>query len=219
MSEDADTGPLRVVLADDHTAYREHLARLLREQGIDVVAGVSNGEAAVRAVEELAPDVVVMDLYMPGMSGLEAMRRLTGRSASRVLVLSVSAREADVTEAIRAGAMGYVLKDGPVEEIVTGIRAAAADQSVTSPRIASIVVQRVRETRGEPGVARAGAELSPREREILRLIAAGRSNHEIAEILVISLGTVRTHISSILMKLHVENRVQAAVRAVRNHLV
>jgi two-component system, NarL family, response regulator LiaR len=216
VSDDVHPDSLRVMLADDHPLYRQGLARLLREQGIDVVADVANGEAAIRAAEELAPNVVVMDLYMPGMSGIEATRRLTERApASRVLVLSVSAHEADVTEAILAGAMGYVLKDGPVEEIVAGIRAAAAGQSVLSPRIATMLLHRER----APGAAVARAELSTRELEVLRLMAEGQSNQEIAENLVISVATVRTHISSILMKLHVANRVQAAVQAVRNHLV
>jgi DNA-binding NarL/FixJ family response regulator len=184
-----------------------------------VVAEVPNGEAALRAVEELAPDVVVMDLHMPGMSGMEATRRLTKQApASRVLVLTVSAQEADVTEAILAGASGYVLKDGPVEEIVGGIAAAAAGESLISPRIATTLLRRVRDAAG-PDVSLGGAQLSARELEVLGLMAEGRSNQEIAEALVISLSTVRNHISSILMKLQVENRVQAAVRAVRDHLV
>jgi DNA-binding NarL/FixJ family response regulator len=210
---------MRVVIADDHPFYREGLARLLRERGIDVVAEEPNGEGAIRAVEELAPDVVVMDLNMPGLSGLEATRRLTAKApASRVLILSVSAQEADVTEAILAGASGYVLKDGPVEEVVTAIRAAAAGQSVISPRIATFLLQRMRDP-ADSAAHLAGTHLTARELEVLGLMAKGKSNHEIAEVLVISLSTVRNHISSILMKLQVENRVQAAVRAVRDHLV
>jgi DNA-binding NarL/FixJ family response regulator len=128
--------PLRVVIADDHPAYRSTLARVLRENGIDVVAEVSNGESAIRAALETQPDVVVMDLNMPGVSGLEATRRLSHEAPStRVLVLSVSAQEEDVTEAIQAGAHGYVLKDGPLEEVVVGVRAAAAGHSVISPRV------------------------------------------------------------------------------------
>jgi len=120
------TSELRVVIADDHLFYRDGLARLLRETGIEVVAAVPNGEAAIHAAERTSPDVVVMDLSMPGMSGVEATRRLTGRDpAIPVLVLSVSAQEADVTDALLAGASGYVLKDGPLEEIVAGIRATA----------------------------------------------------------------------------------------------
>ena len=128
--------PLRVVIADDHPAYRAALARVLRENGIEVVAEASNGEAAISAVEDTAPDVVVMDLNMPGVSGLEATRRLAGEAPStRVLVLSVSAQPGDVGGVIEAGADGYVLKDGPFEEVVVGIRAAAAGHALISPRV------------------------------------------------------------------------------------
>jgi DNA-binding NarL/FixJ family response regulator len=218
--DDLPPEPLRVVLVDDHPVYRAGLARLLRESGVDVVAEVPNGEAALLAVEEMAPDVVVMDLNMPGMSGLEATRRLVAQSpATRVLVVSVSAQEADVTDAILAGASGYVLKEAPVEEVVAGIRAAAAGQSLISPRIATMLLQRIRDAGGAVDMDLAPANLSARELEVLGLMAEGKSNHEIAGALVISLSTVRNHISSILMKLQVENRVQAAVRAVRDHLV
>jgi DNA-binding NarL/FixJ family response regulator len=128
--------PLRVVIADDHPAYRAALARVLRENGLDVVAEVSNGESAIRAALETEPDVVVMDLSMPGLSGSDATRRLSDEApATRVLVLSVSAQAEDVSEAIQAGAHGYVLKDGPLEEVVVGVRAAAAGHSVISPRV------------------------------------------------------------------------------------
>jgi len=128
--------PLRVVVADDHPAYRAALARMLRENGIDVVAEASNGEAAIRTVEETDPDVVIMDLKMPGLSGLEATRRLIDEAPStHVLVLSVSAQDDDVSEAIEAGAHGYVLKDGPLEDVVVAIRAAAAGQAMISPRV------------------------------------------------------------------------------------
>jgi DNA-binding NarL/FixJ family response regulator len=220
VTEDFHPEPLRVVLADDHPAYREGLARQLREHSIDVVADVSNGVAAIRAAEELAPDVVVMDLSMPGMSGPAATRRLVKRApASRVLVLGVSAEEADITGAILAGAMGYVLKDAPFEEIVAGIRATALGHSAIPPQMVALLMQSVRDSPEAPAAALLGARLSDREREVLRLMAEGRSNHEIAENLVISLTTVRKHVSNILMKLQVENRVQAAVQAVRNHLV
>ena len=212
--------PMRVVLVDDHPVYRAGLARLLRESGVDVIAEVPNGEAALQAVEEMAPDVVVMDLNMPGMSGLEATRRLVAQSpATRVLVVSVSAQEADVTDAILAGASGYILKESPVEEVVAGIRAAAAGQSLISPRIATMLLQRIRDAAGAVDMDLAPAHLSARELEVLGLMAEGKSNHEIAEALVISPSTVHNHISSILMKLQVENRVQAAVRAVRDRLI
>ena len=146
-TENGSPEALRVVVADDHPFYRAGLARMLRETGLDVVAEVPDGEAAIQAVEELAPDVVVMDLHMPGLSGLEATRRLTEQApATRVLVLSISAQEADVTDAILAGASGYMLKDRPHAEIVSGIRAAAAGQSPLSPRIAAMLIRRLRET-------------------------------------------------------------------------
>lgn len=212
-------GALRVVIADDHPFYRDGLAKLLIANGIDVVAQVANGEAAVRAVEDTAPDVVVMDLNMPGMSGLEATRKLTVESPhTRVLVLSVSAQELDVTEAILAGASGYVLKERPVEEVVAGIRAAATGQAVISPRVATLLLGRVREeVRAEREVT--AMRLSARELEVLGLLADGKANQEIADALYISPSTVRNHVANILAKLHVDNRVQAAVRAVRGRIV
>jgi DNA-binding NarL/FixJ family response regulator len=211
--------PLRVVIVDDHPFYRDGLAGLLRASGIEVVAEVANGEAAIRAVEELAPDVVVMDLNLPGMSGVEATRRLAEVApATRVVVLTVSAQEADVTDAIVAGASGYVLKEAPVEEVVAGLRAAASGHSFISPRIATLLLRRVHDEETAGGDL-SSAHLSSREIEVLALLSAGRANQEIAETLRISQSTVRHHISSILMKLQVENRVQAAVRAVRGRIV
>ena len=173
MRDTESSEPLRVVVADDHPFYREGLARLLGENGIESVASVPNGEAALTAVRELAPDVVVMDLNMPGMSGVEATRRLSEESpATRVLVLSVSAQESDVTDAILAGARGYVLKDAPIEEVVAGIRLAAAGGSLISPRIASQLLRRIREHAGAPAISPNGAQLS--ERELRGAQPAGR---------------------------------------------
>jgi DNA-binding NarL/FixJ family response regulator len=219
MSDAERPEPLRVVLVDDHSFYRAGLTRMLQASGVDVVAEAANGDQALLEVAEHAPDVVVMDLNMPGLSGIEATRRLVETSPSaKVLVLTVSADEADVTGAILAGASGYVLKDGPVEEVVAGIRAVAAGQSLISPRVASFMLEHLRESTAEVRDL-AGARLSRRELEVLVLLAEGRANQEIADELVISQSTVRNHISSILLKLQVENRVQAAVRAVRDHLV
>jgi DNA-binding NarL/FixJ family response regulator len=212
---------LRVVLVDDHPVYREGLAKLLRESGVDVVAQAGNGADAMSIVEEAAPDVVVMDLNMPGMSGVDVTRKLVERTpASRVLVVSVSAQEEDVTEAILAGASGYVLKDGPVEEVVAGIQAAANGESLISPRIATMLLRRMRlDEPAEAAGTRPVTPLSERELQVLRLVAEGKGNQEIGEALYIGQSTVRNHISSILMKLQVENRVQAAVRAVRDRMV
>jgi DNA-binding NarL/FixJ family response regulator len=211
---------LRVVIVDDHPVYRQGLAKLLTECGVEVVAQAGNGADAIRIVEETAPDVVVMDLNMPGMSGVDVTRRLTERNpASRVLVVSVSAQEDDVTEAILAGASGYVLKDGPVQEVVAGIQAAARGESLISPRIATMLLRRVRRDEQAEADSRTDTPLSDRELQVLQLVAEGKGNHEIGEQLFIGQSTVRNHISSILMKLQVENRVQAAVRAVRDRIV
>src|ERR671914_33995 len=216
----APRGILRVVVADDHPFYRQGLARLLAKSGVEVIGEASNGWAAIELVEQLAPDVAVVDLNMPEMSGVEVTRRLIERMpASRVLVVSVSAQEDDVTEAILAGASGYVLKDGPVEEVVAGIKAAAAGESLISPRIATMLLSRIRSDDAAEPDAPAQTLLSDRELEVLQLVAEGKGNHEIGETLFIGQSTVRNHISSILMKLQVQNRVQAAVRAVRDRIV
>jgi DNA-binding NarL/FixJ family response regulator len=200
--------PVRVVVADDHPYYRRGLVRSLRARGIVVVGEAPNGEAAIRAVEETAPDVVVMDLKMPGMSGFEATRQLTARApASRVIVLSVSNDEQDVSDAVLAGACGYVLKESPVEEVVAGIRAAAAGESHISKAITTPLLRRLREPAGvRPDMA--SIRLSDREREVLDLLARGNEDDEIAEALGISPESVRRHASSILTKL-----VHTAVRA------
>jgi DNA-binding NarL/FixJ family response regulator len=215
----ANQDHLRVVLVDDHPFYRQGLASLLEKSGIEVVGEASNGVAAIEMVEQTAPDVVVMDLNMPNMSGVEATRLLTeSNPATRILVLSVSAEESDVLDAILAGASGYLLKDGPVQDVVAGIKAAAAGESLISPRIATMLMAKVRD-RDEGGESAPAVSLSARELEVLSLVAQGKGNPEIAEELFIGQTTVRNHISSILMKLQVDNRVQAAVRAVRDRMV
>jgi DNA-binding NarL/FixJ family response regulator len=136
------------VLADDHPFYRAGLARMLRDSGFDVVHEAANGDAAIRATRELAPDMLVMDLNMPGMAGLEAIRRVAGDApGTRVLVLSVSAQEADVATALIAGAGGYVLKDRPFEEIATAIQTVAAGRTYVSPGIGEMPLRSDREPR------------------------------------------------------------------------
>jgi DNA-binding NarL/FixJ family response regulator len=205
-------GALRVVIADDHPFYRQGLARLLKQSGVEVVGEASNGLAAVELVERTAPDVAVIDLNMPGMSGIEVTRRLNERMpASRVLVVSVSAQEDDVTEAILAGASGYVLKDGPVEEVVAGIRAAADGESHISPRIAATLLERIRSREAlQPELP--PIPLSERELQVLGMVAQGRGHQEIGESLHVGTRAVTKHVSSLLMKLQVENRVQSAMR-------
>jgi DNA-binding NarL/FixJ family response regulator len=201
---------MRVVIADDHTFYREGLARLLRKFGVDVVGEAPDGEAAIRLVEETSPDVVLLDLRMPGVSGLDAVRRLTEDAAStRVLVLSVSADESDVTDAIAAGASGYVLKDEPVEEVIAGIRAAAAGGARISPGTATALLGRVRGAI-EAGDDLAGGGLSTTELQVLDLVAAGKPDREVSERLSIGEGTVGDYVRSIVTKLQVERRVRGA---------
>jgi DNA-binding NarL/FixJ family response regulator len=203
---------MRVVIADDHTFYREGLARLLRKFGVDVVGEAPDGEAAVRLVEETSPDVVLLDLRMPAVSGLEAVRMLTEHSAStRVLVLSVSADESDVTDAIAAGACGYVLKDEPVEEVIAGIRAAAAGGARISPGTATALLGRVRGAI-EAGEDLAGGGLSTTELQVLDLVAAGKADREVSERLSIGEGTVGDYVRSIVTKLQVESRVRGTRR-------
>ena len=203
---------MRVVIADDHTFYREGLARLLRKFGVDVVGEAADGKAAVRLVEETSPDVVLLDLRMPSVSGLDAIRMLTEHSAAtRVLVLSVSAEESDVTEAIAAGANGYVLKDEPVEEVIAGIRAAASGGARISPGTATALLGRVRGAI-EAGEDLAGGGLSTTELQVLGLVAAGKPDREVSERLSIGEGAVGDYVRSIVTKLQVESRVRDARR-------
>jgi DNA-binding NarL/FixJ family response regulator len=170
----------------------------------------------------LTPDVVMMDLGLPGMSGVEATRRLGDAAPqARVLVLSISADDGDVTGAIAAGACGYLLKDASIGDVVAGVRAAAVGASSISPRVAAKLVDAIRaEQRArEASEQTASADLSPREVQVLRLVAQGKENSEIARELFISPQTVKNHISHILVKLGVDNRIQAAVHAVRSKLV
>jgi DNA-binding NarL/FixJ family response regulator len=207
-----------VVLADDHPFYLQGLAKLLRKSGVQVLAEAGNGWAALKAAEATSPDVVVLDLSLPAPSGAEVTRRLTSCDPPhRVLVVSVSDSEADVTAALRAGARGYLLKDGPVEQLVAAIAAASEGESFFSPRIGAMLLRRIRERREVP--VDMPVRLSKREQEVLRLLVEGRSNEKIGEGLAIDAGTARNHVSHILVKLGVDNRVQAAVRAVREGLV
>jgi DNA-binding NarL/FixJ family response regulator len=209
----------RVLLVDDHDLFRTGLRNLLQEEGGVQIAGEApNGSEAVQLVRELAPDVVVMDLNMPSMSGVEATRHITSLSPlTKVIVLTISEEDGDVLDAIVAGACGYLLKSSSITEVIAGIRAASVNQSLISPGIASKVLQRVRATTEDTELAGSiRAELSDRELEVLKLIANGKDNAQIAAELVISPKTVKNHISNILMKLQIQNRIQAAVYAVRS---
>jgi len=212
---------LRVLIVDDHDLFRTGLRNLLEEQGVQIIGEAAGGTEAVKIVRELAPDVVVMDLNMPGMGGVDATRHIAGVSPlTRVVVLTISDQDADVMDAILAGACGYLLKDSSIQDLMAGIQAAYRGESLISPMIAAKVLQRVRATSAQPEIANAiRSELSAREIEVLKLIANGKDNAVIAGELHISPKTVKNHISNILMKLQIDNRIQAAVYAVRSGIV
>jgi len=215
----SETASARVLLVDDHDLFRTGLRNLLEERGVQIAGEAGQGDDAVRLVREVAPDVVVMDLHMPGMSGIEAIRQIASIAPlTRVLVLTISDQDEDVLHAILAGACGYLLKDSSVDELIRGISAAAIGESLVSPAIAGKVLQQVRATAGSPEAEETiRAELSERELDVLKLI--GKDNAMIAGELHISPKTVKNHISNILMKLQIENRIQAAVYAVRSGIV
>ena len=203
---------LRVVIADDHPHYRAGLSRELRANGIEVVAEVPNATAAIAAVAECAPDVVIMDLNMPGVSGVEAIRRLGDRSpCARVIVLTVSAESPDMTDAMLSGAAGYVLKDDLPEDIVEAVRAAAAGEPAISPRAAGMLLMRARHRAECAGLGR-------QELGVLELLAGGRPGREVVETLMASRRSVREHLLTILLKLAVDER-RGSLRVVRGHLV
>jgi len=212
---------LRVVIVDDHDLFRTGLRNLLEEQGVQIIGEAASGTEAVRIVRELAPDVVVMDLNMPGMGGVDATRHITAIAPlTKVVMLTISEEDSDVMDAILAGACGYLLKDSSIQDLMAGIRAASLGESLISPNIAAKVLQRVRATSTQPEIANTiRAELSDREIEVLKLIANGKDNAVIAGELHISPKTVKNHISNILMKLQIDNRIQAAVYAVRSGIV
>jgi DNA-binding NarL/FixJ family response regulator len=219
-TETLTTDQLRVMLVDDHDLFRTGLRNLLEEQGVQIVAEASEGSAALSLVRELTPDVVVMDLNMPGMNGIEATREIAREAPlTRVVVLTISDEDDDVIDAILAGACGYLLKDSSIQDLMQGIRAASVGEALISPHIAAKVLQSLRAASVDSETIAPGPELSDRETEVLRLIASGMDNSEIARDLSISPKTVKNHISNILMKLQIENRIQAAVYAVRRGLV
>jgi DNA-binding NarL/FixJ family response regulator len=187
---------VRVVIVDDHSVYREGLAQSLRENGIEVVDTLPNAELGLSAVEETAPDVVILDLRLPGVSGQEATRRF--RESSRVLVLSAAADPEEVTDLIAAGANGYLPKDRPVEEIISWVRAVAEGEMVISPRIATALLRQLEEER-EPGDS--SPTLTSDEFEVLGLFADGQGIEEVAQTLGIHASAVCTITASILMKL------------------
>jgi NarL family two-component system response regulator LiaR len=207
--------PIKVVIADDHPLLRRGLEGALRLYGdIRVVAQVGDGEQAISACERFRPDVVLMDLVMPGLEGASATREILLRSPStKVLVLTSYSDEARVQEAFDAGAIGYLMKDISGDDLAAAIRRASAGKPTLAPKAAEVLMRQV----ASPGLQ--GQDLTPRERQVLRLLADGLTNAEIAERLVVSLSTVKGHVSSIISKLGASSRTEAATIAVRLRLV
>jgi DNA-binding NarL/FixJ family response regulator len=203
---------IRVLIADDHPVVRQGLRTFLDLQDdLTVVGEAGDGERAVELVAELAPDVLLLDLKMPVLDGLGTLERLTG-SATRVVVLTSVSDRADVGPAMWAGASGFLYKDVDPNALVQAVRAVHNGQVLLAPEAAEAMLSSRENT---PGVA---SPLTEREREVLALIAAGRSNREIARSLAVAEKTVKTHVSNVLMKLGVQDRTQAALYAVRHGL-
>jgi len=212
---------VRVLVVDDHDLFRTGLCRLFGQaHGLTVVAEARSGDDAVSRAAELLPDVVVMDVSMPGIGGVEATRRLLEASPhSAVLMLTATHDEEKVLDAVLAGASGYLLKDAKLSEILRGVRAAATGQSLIAPSVAGSLLARLRRHAPREKPKQETPALTPRELDVLRLLVAGCETIEIGRRLHVSPSTVKHHVSSTLEKLGVENRVQAAVMAVREGLV
>jgi NarL family two-component system response regulator LiaR len=212
------SAPIRVLLADDHRIVRKGIRALLAtEPGVEVVGEAENGREAVVQAERLQPDVILMDLVMPEMDGIDAIRHITARQPeARILVLTSFAADDKVFPAVKAGALGYLLKDSGPDELLQAIRQVYRGESSLHPAIArKLLIELSRPPQGPP----TSEPLTEREVEVLQWVARGRSNQEIAETLVISEATARTHVSNILRKLHLASRTQAALYALREGLI
>ncbi len=209
--------PIRIVIADDHAVVREGLRAFLGLQDdLEVVAEASDGAEAADAVERLRPDVALVDLVMPGVDGLGAIERIRERAPeTRIVVLTSFTDDSRLFAALEAGASGYLLKDVQPAELAQAIRTVAAGEALLDPALTARLLRRVAESGRPPD----HADLTSRELDVLRLLGRGLSNRQIAAELVLSEKTVKTHVSSILHKLHVADRTQAALYAVRAGLV
>ncbi|MDO9281347.1 MAG: response regulator transcription factor [Methylotenera sp.] len=214
--------PIRVLIVDDHTLFRSGIKLLLeRQTGFEVVGEAGDGLEGVKRAKQLKPDVVLLDLHMPGTSGLEAIPLLREEvPQAQVIMLTVSEDADDLLEALRAGARGYLLKNIEMDFLLDSIRRAAAGESVMSAQMAGKLADTIRTP--QSGSAKAGSnlgKLTPREREIIAMLASGASNKEIARTLDLAESTVKIHVQGILRKLNLASRVQAAVYAVEHGLV
>ena len=212
---------VRVVIADDQQLVRAGFAMILSTYpDIDVVAEATNGHEAVTLVATLAPDVVLMDIQMPGINGIEATRRIVSDTHTRVLILTTFDLDEYVYEALRAGATGFLLKDAPPEQLVAAVRTAHQGDALLAPSVTRRLIEEFTQPRRPSPRTNPQLDLlSPRETEVFRLLARGLTNHEIAVRLVVGENTVKTHVARILAKLDLRDRVQAVVLAYETGLV
>ncbi len=211
---------VRLLLADDHRMLREGLRRSMLEEGFDVVGEAENGEEAVRLALELAPDVVLMDVSMPEMDGVQATEALRSEgSSARIVMLTMHADSEVLAQALKAGACGYLVKDCSTEEVAEAVRMAANGETALSPALAATMLEEVRRLEGPPPEADEDRIITKREEEVLQLIADGCSTPEVAERLYISQKTVKNHLASIYQKLDARDRTQAVLQAVRMGIV
>lgn len=213
--------PIRILLADDHTVVRDGLRALLeRQPDMTVVAEAGDGRECVQLAQEHSPDVVMMDVAMPEMNGIEAARRILAANASTAIVmLSMHQDESYVLRSLRAGAKGYLLKDSPREDVLAAIRAAAEGRSFLTRRISLMLQQDYMQQLESKGLEDSYDLLTGREREILQLLAEGKANKEVASLLNISLTTVETHRGHILQKLSLHSTADLILYAVRKRII
>ncbi|MBI0294289.1 response regulator transcription factor [Streptomyces sp. PRKS01-29] len=222
MTAQHDGRPVTVMVVDDHPMWRDAVARDLAEAGFDVVATAGDGPQAVRRAKAAGPDVLVLDLNLPGLPGVEVCKEvLADRPELRVLVLSASGEHADVLEAVKSGATGYLLKSASTGELLDAVRRTASGDPVFTPGLAGLVLGEYRRLAGEPAPTAdqpAAPQLTERETEVLRLVAKGLSYKQIAERLVISHRTVQNHVQNTLGKLQLHNRVELVRYAIERGL-
>jgi DNA-binding NarL/FixJ family response regulator len=214
-------GKLRLLIGDDHTLIRQGLRKILEEQPQwNVVAEAGDGRSAVQQTLSLQPDVAVLDIGMPLLNGIEATRQIVRRRpGSRILMLSMHANEAYITQALQAGARGYLLKDSVSADLIHGVEAVAAGKSFFSPAVSKVMLDDYVRRLADKGIVDRFDSLSEREREVLQLVAEGHSNKEIADLLSVSPTTVETHRAHILQKLDLHNTAELVLYAVRRGVI